>query len=90
MNFSKAKTDVAPSVFIEENSFKKTWAKLIMKIMQSGAELPCEYGNMTKEIQGTIVLKESAIKQIREIDLHSKEPFGKKRTKAVSFEATAN
>lgn len=79
MPFGRSLSNIPPSIFIDENNFKRAWAKLVMKIMQSGAELLTEYNNMSMDVQGTIVMYGDAIRQIENSEVHPKEPFGKLR-----------
>ena len=45
-----------PNVFISNEDFKNSWAKLVMKIMGQGMEVETEYGNQAKDVFSTVVL----------------------------------
>ncbi len=68
-----------PNVEIDEEDFKRAWAKLVMKIVQVGMELPTEYGNLSKDVCSRVTLSGGAIGQILKRDVHQGDPFGKKR-----------
>jgi thymidylate synthase len=70
-----------PNIEIEEDNFKRAWAKLVLKIMQKGMELPTEYKNMSKDACTRVTLTGRAIDQILNKDLHPHEPFGRTRIK---------
>ncbi len=68
-----------PNVEIDETDFKRAWAKLVMKIMQIGMELPTEYGDLSKDVCSRVTLSGGAIGQILRRDVHKEDPFGRKR-----------
>ena len=68
-----------PNIEIDEEDFKRAWAKLVMKIMQVGMDLPTEYGGGSKDVCSRITLTGGAIGQILRRDVHRQDPFGGKR-----------
>jgi thymidylate synthase len=71
--------DFPPNIEIDEDDFRRAWAKLVLKIMQKGMVIPTEYGNMSKDACTRVTLTGKAIDQILKRDVHPQEPFGKTR-----------